>query len=89
MNQLRAEIDVRKLELVTEEIAEINREAAVKAEIAKQLDDLVASLNQQRPTSRLGAGKPHPTATSGLTRFPVPTSGSVGEAGAAPPRLPW
>jgi hypothetical protein len=91
MNQLRTEVAIRKLELVTEEIAEINREAAVKAEVARELDDLVAALNQQRPSSRLGADKPHFSATSGPTRFSVPTlgSGSVWEAYAAPPRFPW
>jgi hypothetical protein len=87
MNHLRTAIDVRKLELVTEEIAEINREAAVKAEVARELDDFVATLNQ--PNSRLGADKPHLSATSGLTSLPAPTSGSVWEARAAPPRFPW
>jgi hypothetical protein len=43
MNQLRT-VDVRKVELVTEEIARINREAAVKAEVAREIDDFVRAL---------------------------------------------
>jgi hypothetical protein len=48
MNQLRTAIDVRKVELVTEEIARINREAAVKAEVAREIDDFVRALNEQK-----------------------------------------
>jgi hypothetical protein len=87
MHLLRTAIDVRKLELVTEQIAKINREAAIRAEVARELDDLVAALNQTDST--LGAGKPHLVATPGLTRFPIATLETLGEAPPAPPRLPW
>ena len=69
MNQLRTALDVRKVELVTEEIAKINREDAVKAEVAREIDLLVTALNQQHPSGRLDAG--NLSATSGLIRFPV------------------
>jgi hypothetical protein len=49
MNQLRTAIDLLKVELVTKEIARINREAAVRAEVARKIDDLVRALNQQHP----------------------------------------
>jgi hypothetical protein len=45
---LETAIDLRKVELVTEEIAKINREAAVKAALAREIDDFVTALNQQR-----------------------------------------
>jgi len=54
MDQLRSVVDVLKVELVTEEIARINREAAVKAEVAREIDDFVRALNQQHPSGRLG-----------------------------------
>jgi hypothetical protein len=54
MDQLRSAVDVLKVELVTEEIARINREAAVKAEVAREIDDFVRALNQQHPSGRLG-----------------------------------
>jgi hypothetical protein len=47
MNKLRTAIDVVKVELVTEEIVRINREAAVRAEVAREIDDFVRTLNQQ------------------------------------------
>ena len=53
MNQLRTAIDVLKVELVTEEIARINREAAVRAQVAREIDDFVRALNQQHPRGRL------------------------------------
>ena len=87
MNLLRTAIDLRKVELVTHEIAKINREAAVRAEVAREIDDLVTALNQQNLSSRLDAGIL--SVTSGLTRLPVPTLGIVREARAALPRLPW
>jgi hypothetical protein len=87
MNQLETAIDLRKVELVTEEIAKINREATVKAEVAREIDDFVTALNQQHPSGRLDAG--NLSAISELTRFLVPTTGSVRKARAAPPRLPW
>jgi hypothetical protein len=67
MNQLRTAIDVRKVELVTEEIARINREAAVKAEVAREIDDFVRALNEQHPSGRLDTG--NLSAISGLTGF--------------------
>jgi hypothetical protein len=54
MNQLRTAIDVLKVELVTEEIARINREAAVRTQVARELDDFVRALNQQHFGGRLG-----------------------------------
>jgi hypothetical protein len=56
MNQLRTAIDVLKVELVTEEIVRINREVAVRAEVAREIDDFVRALNQQHPSGRLDAG---------------------------------
>ena len=72
MNQLRTAIDVRKVELVTEEIAKINREAAVKAGVAREIDDFVTALNQHHPSGNLDA-RQSLSATSGLTRSLVPT----------------
>ncbi len=89
MSQLRTEGGIRKLELATDEIANISREAAVKIEIARELDDLVASLNQLCPSNRGGARKPGLVTASGLARLPIPIEGSFTEARAAPPRLPW
>jgi hypothetical protein len=48
MNQLKTEISLERLEQITEEFAKINREAAVTAEIARELDDFVAALNNQQ-----------------------------------------
>ena len=54
--KLRTAIDVLKVHLVTEEIARINREAAVRAEVAREIDDFVRALNQQHARGRFDAG---------------------------------
>ena len=54
MDQLRSAVDVLKVELVTEQIARINREAAVRAEVAREIDDFIRALNQQHPSRKIG-----------------------------------
>ena len=70
MDQLRSAVDVLKVELVTEEIARINKEAAAKAEVAREIDDFVRALNQQHPSGRLGQflkARPHAPRTAPLS----------------------
>jgi hypothetical protein len=71
MNQLRTAIDLLKVELVTKEIARINREAAVRTEVARKIDDLVRALNQQHPSGRLDAGNSSNQITTSSRWLPV------------------
>jgi hypothetical protein len=86
MDQLRNAVAL-KVESITAEIARINREAAVRAEVAREIDDFVRTLNQQHPSGRLDAVDR--SAISGLTPFLVPAVEGVRKAAAVPPRLPW
>jgi hypothetical protein len=71
MNQLRTAIDLLKVELVTKEIARINREAAVRTEVARKIDDFVRALNQQHPSGRLDAESSSNQITTSSPWLPV------------------